>query len=164
MSYYKKQFNEKTGVYYPQAVVAGDPITTKKVAERLAKISTVSLADVLAVLAEMPGVLADYMAQGKSVRLDGLGTFRYTLDTEGVEKEEDFDAVKQIKAVRVSFIPQREGSNRQGSVPTRALVPGGIEWLEWNGKDDEASADDDTDEDTGDDGQGGQGGGEGTLG
>ena len=162
MSYYKKQFNEKTGVYYPQAVVVGDPITTKKVAERLAKISTVSLADVLAVLAEMPGVLADYMAQGKSVRLDGLGTFRYTLDTEGVADEADFDAAKQIKAVRVSFIPQREGSNRQGSVPTRALVPGGIEWLEWNGKDEEASSGDGTD--TEEPGGGQPGGGEGTLG
>ena len=160
MAFYKKEKSEKYGVWYPKAVVAGEPVDTKKVAERLAKISTVSLADVLAVLAEMPGVLADYMAQGKSVRLDGLGTFRYTLDTEGVADEADFDAVKQIRAVRVSFIPQREGSNRQGSVPTRALVPGGIEWLEWNGKDEEASDDDGTDEEE----PGGQGGGEGTLG
>lgn len=92
MAFYKKQFNEKTGVYFPQAVVVGKPIELKTVARRLAQISTVSYADVVAVLAEMPGVLADYMAQGKSVRLDGLGTFRYTLDTEGVEQEQDFDA------------------------------------------------------------------------
>ena len=45
----------------------------------------------MAVLGELPGVMADYMAQGKSVRLDGLGTFRLTLKTRGVADEADFD-------------------------------------------------------------------------
>ena len=143
MAYYKKQFNEKTGVYFPQAVVVGKPIETKKIAERLAKISTVSYADVVAVLAEMPGVLADYMSQGKSVKLEGLGTFRYTLDTEGVENEADFDFQKQLKAVRVSFIPTKEGAVTKGGTATRALVPTGIEWLKYDGQ---AAATDDTDD------------------
>lgn len=146
MAYYKKQFNEKTGVYFPQAVVVGKPIETKKIAERLAKISTVSYADVLAVLAEMPGVLADYMSQGKSVKLEGLGTFRYTLDTEGVENEADFDFQKQLKAVRVSFIPTKEGAVTKGGTATRALVPTGIEWLRYDGQ---AATDDGTDPDGG---------------
>ena len=81
MAYFKEQFNEKNGVWFPQAVVVGKPIETKKIAQRLAQISTVSYADVLAVLAELPGVMADYMAQGKSVRLEGFGTFRYALDS-----------------------------------------------------------------------------------
>ena len=146
MAYYKKQFNEKTGVYFPQAVVVGKPIETKKIAERLAKISTVSYADVLAVLAEMPGVLADYMSQGKSVKLEGLGTFRYTLDTEGVENEADFDFQKQLKAVRVSFIPTKEGAVTKGGTATRALVPTGIEWLKYDGQ---AATDDGADPDGG---------------
>lgn len=133
MAYYKKQYNEKNQVWYPHAVVVGKPIETKKVAQRLAQISTVSLADVLAVLAELPGVMADYMAQGKSVRLEGLGTFRFTLDTEGVADEADFDAQKQIKAVRVQFTPAREGNTKAGDVVTRALVPQGIEWLPYDG-------------------------------
>ena len=157
MAYYKKQFNEQTGVYFPQAVVVGKPIETKKIAERLAKISTVSYADVLAVLAEMPGVLADYMSQGKSVKLEGLGTFRYTLDTEGVENEADFDFQKQLKAVRVSFIPTKEGAVTKGGTATRALVPAGIEWLRYDGQ---AATDDGTDPDGG----GVEEGGEGSLG
>ena len=146
MSFYKKMYNERLCVYYPQAVVVGKPIELKKVADRLARISTVSYADVLAVLAELPGVLADYMAQGKSVRLDGLGTFRYTLDTEGVENEADFDAEKQIKAVRVSFIPQREGAVTKGGTQTRALVSGGIEWLEYGGTEETETVEPDTEE------------------
>lgn len=146
MAFYKEQYSEKFGVYFPQAVVVGKPVETKEVAKRLAKISTVSLADVLAVLAEMPGVLADFMAQGKSVRLDGLGTFRLTLETEGVANREDMDFQKQVKAVRVSFIPQREGAVTKGGTATRALVPTGIEWLKYDGQ---AATDEGTDPDGG---------------
>lgn len=144
MAYYKKQYNEKNGVWYPHAITVGKPIDTKKIAERLAKISTVSYADVVAVLAELPGVLADYMAQGKSVKLDGLGNFRYVLDTDGVEQEADFDFQKQVKAVRVRFVPTREGAVTKGGTATRALVPGGIEWLNYDGE--AAATDDDTED------------------
>ena len=134
MAYYKEQYNEKNDVWYPQAVTVGKPIETKKIAQRLAQISTVSYADVVAVLAEMPGVMADYMSQGKSVRLDGLGTFRYVLDTDGVATREEMDFQKQLKAVRVRFIPQREGAVTKGGTATRSLVPSGIEWLKYDGQ------------------------------
>ena len=127
MSFYKKAFNEKFGVYYPAAVTVGQPVPVKKVAKRLSQMCTVTYADVMAVLGELPGVMADYMAQGKSVRLDGLGTFRYTLKTKGVADEADFDFQKQVEAVRVQFVPQREGAQTKGSVSTRSLVPTGIE-------------------------------------
>ena len=137
MAFYKEMYSEKFGVWYPKSVTVGKPIDTDMVAERLAKISTVSRADVLAVLAELPGVLADYMAQGKSVSLDGLGTFRLTLSTRGVADRADFDVDKQIEAVRVQFIPTRKGNAKQGEAQTRALVPTGIEWLKYNGSDEE---------------------------
>ena len=129
MAFYKKLFNKKTNVYYPIAVTVGNPVETKEVAERLAQISTVSKSDVAAVLGDLAGVLADYMKQGKSVRLDGLGTFRYTLDTKGVTDEADFDFNRQVQSVRVQFTPQREGSTTRGEAVTRSLVPSGIEWV-----------------------------------
>ena len=147
MAFWKKVFGKRLGVYYPQAVVVGKPVDTKTIADRLAKISTVSRADVAAVLAELPGVMADYLAQGKSVRLEGLGTFRYTLDTDGVENREDFDFQKQVKAVRVQFTPTKEGAATKGGTQTRALVPTGIEWLKYDGQ--AASEDDGTDDNDG---------------
>ena len=132
MAFYKKQYNEKFGVYYPSAIVVGQPVTTKAVAKRLSQMCTVTYADVMAVLGELAGVMADLMAQGKSVRLDGLGTFRYTLKTKGVEAEEDFDFQKQVEAVRVQFVPQREGAQTKGSTATRGLVPSGIEWMAYD--------------------------------
>ena len=132
MAFYKKQYNKKFSVYYPTAIVVGQPVTTKAVAKRLSQMCTVTYADVMAVLGELAGVMADLMAQGKSVRLDGLGTFRYTLKTKGVETEEDFDFQKQVEAVRVQFVPQREGAQTKGSTATRGLVPSGIEWMAYD--------------------------------
>lgn len=141
MAFYKKQFNEKNQVYYPHAITVGKPVGTKEIADRLAKISTVSRADTYAVLMELGGVLADIMKEGKSAYLEGLGHFRYALDTDGVANEADFDAQKQIKAVRVRFTPEREGAATRGGTQTRALVPGNVEWHEWAGKAEGTSAD-----------------------
>ena len=132
MAFYKKQHNQKYGVWYPTAITVGQPVATKKVAQRLSAMCTVTYADVMAVLGELPGVMADLMAQGKSVRLDGLGTFRYTLSTKGVTEETDFDFQKQVRAVRVQFVPQREGAVTKGGTATRSLVPTGIEWMAYD--------------------------------
>ena len=106
MAYYKKMYNEKTGVHYPLAVVVGKPIETRKIADRLARISTVSYADVVAVLAELPGVMADYMAQGKSVRLDGFGTFKLGLTTGPSDTAKEFSVAQNVKDVHVLFQPE----------------------------------------------------------
>lgn len=129
MAFYKKMYNKKTEVYYPISVTVGRPVETKEIAEHLAQISTVSKSDVAAVLGDLAQVMSDYLRQGKSVRLDGLGTFRLTLDTEGVKDEKDFDFNRQLKAVRVQFTPQRSGATTRGEAVTRTLVPQGIEWL-----------------------------------
>jgi len=132
MAFYKKQHNKKFGVWYPSAITVGQPVPTKKVAQRLSAMCTVTYADVMAVLGELPGVMAELMAQGKSVRLEGLGTFRYTLSAKGVSNETDFDFQKQLRAVRVQFVPQREGLMTKGGTATRGLVPVGIEWLAYD--------------------------------
>lgn len=129
MAFYKKQHNEKYGVWYPTAITVGQPVATKKVAQRLSAMCTVTYADVMAVLGELPGVMAELMSQGRSVRLDGLGTFRYTLATKGVTNEDEFDFQKQVRAARVQFVPQREGAQTKGSTSTRGLVPSDIEWM-----------------------------------
>lgn len=129
MAYYIKDYSETYHVYFPRAVVMGEPVSTDDVAAELADRSTVSRSDVRAVLGDIAKVLANFMKQGKSVRIEGLGTFRYVLETEGVENEADFDFSKQVKAVRVRFIPEKTYS-RRGETATRSLVSGSIEWIE----------------------------------
>ncbi len=73
-----------------------------------------------AVLGDIADVMHTRMSQGKSVHIKGLGYFRYVLDTVGVANLDDFDFEKQVKAVRVEFIPERE--KIASGTYTRALV------------------------------------------
>lgn len=147
MPFYKKSYNKQQGVYYPRAVVQGKPVETETIAKDLAKISTVSNSDVQAVLGDIAGVMHTRMAQGKSVHIKGLGYFRYVLDTVGVDSLEAFDFEKQVKAVRVEFIPER--TRLANGTYTRALVDSDqLEWIELSpDTEDSDPAQDEDDED-----------------
>lgn len=123
-------------------------IDMKRIAERLVRISTVSKSDVQAVLGDLATVMADYMALGYTVKLDGLGTFYFTAVTnkQGVETKEEVSA-NQITGVRVRFLPESERKNGN-KVLTRALSDVDITWRE---VDDKGNPVDDTD-DTGGEG------------
>lgn len=137
MAFYKKVQKKVNGKWYPEAVTVGKPAGTDEVADRLAKISTVSRADVRAVLSELGGVMGDLMKEGRSVKLDGVGSFRYTADTkkQGVDTADEVSA-KQINGIRVRFVPETT-RNADSSVATRSLQPTAVQWLEWAGKDGE---------------------------
>ena len=151
MAYYKKKQQKINGLWYPQSVLSGSAISTDRIAERLAEISTVSRSDVLVVLGNLASVMADYMALGKSVKIDGLGTFYFmaVANGTGVETPEEVNA-NQITGVRVRFIPEtkRTDGNRR---TYRSLTDIEIEWLEWKGneKTDEPEITDGTDGSTG---------------
>ena len=109
-------------------------------AKRLAAESTVSPADVRAVLTALGGVMGDYMSQGRSVKLEGVGSFYFTAVTNknGVATEEEVTA-NQISGVRVRFIPEtRYRGAGKGRVSTRGLSDIDIEWNEWKGDEKDA--------------------------
>ena len=131
MPYYKKVKQKVDGKYYPRSITVGKPVTTDEVAERLAAQCTVTPSDTFAVLKGLGGVLADYMTNGRTVKLDGVGTFYYTANAsgKGVATEEEVNA-SQITNVRVRFIPEYH-SNSSHKVTTRSLVNGNMFWEEW---------------------------------
>ena len=124
------------GKWYPKSVLVGSAISTEQVAKRVAAESTVSPADVRAVLTALGGVMGDYMAQGRSVKLDGVGSFYFTASTNknGVATEKEVTA-KLINGVRVRFIPEtRFRGSGKGRVSMRSLSDVDIEWEEWKGE------------------------------
>lgn len=124
------------GKWYSKSVLVGSAITTEQVAKRLAAESTVSPADVRAVLTALGGVMGDYMAQGRSVKLDGIGSFYFTASTNknGVATEKEVTA-KLINGVRVRFIPEtRFRGSGKGRVSMRSLSDVDIDWEEWKGE------------------------------
>lgn len=141
MAFYKVRLQKKSGLYYPQAITVGKQITTKQLGKALSDRSTVTLADTLAVLSELGNVMSTFMAEGRSVKLDGLGSFRYNINAQkqGVEKEEEVSA-EQIKSIRVRFVPEMT-RNADKSVATRTMQPTAVDWFEWAGKESEKDAD-----------------------
>lgn len=141
MAFFKKVKKKINGLWYPQSVTVGKPVHTNEVADRLAQISTVSPADTYAVLKGLGGVLGDYMAQGRTVKLDGIGTFYYTsiANGQGVDSPDKVKATL-ITGARVRFIPEtsRTASNK---VATRSLVSNNIFWEEWGGKSSSSTGD-----------------------
>ena len=129
------------GKWYPKSVLVGSAITTEQVAKRVAAESTVSPVNVRAVLTALGGVMGDYMAQGRSVKLDGISSFYFTAATNknGVATEKEVTAAL-INGVRVRFIPEtcfRGGGTRAtggGRRSVRGLSDVDIEWEEWKGK------------------------------
>ncbi len=126
--------------WYPKSVLVGSPVSTEQLCKRIAAESTVSAADVRAVFTALAPIMADYMAQGRSVKLDGIGTFYFTAVAAkgGVATEKEV-TTNQITGVRVRFIPEtRFSKNGAGSAAGKRAIRGlsdvEIEWEEWKGE------------------------------
>jgi len=134
MAYFKKVKikNPSTGEtrYYPRAVQLGEPVTTEQLAKRIARESTVSAVDVRAVLESLSGIMGEYMADGRKVKLDGIGSFYYTCSAAGNGSQSaDECSASDINGIRVRFLPQygfTYGAN--GRVITRALAEQNVKW------------------------------------
>lgn len=99
-----KNFKLDKKQYFPQVAPAA-PIGLNDVAEQIEKQSTVSLADIKGALDALQEVVLEAMADGYSVRLGDIGSFRPTISAaKSREKQEDVSA-DDIKAVRVRFTP-----------------------------------------------------------
>lgn len=110
-------------------MTVGEPVTTDEVAQLLADLSAVSPGDTFSVLKNLARAMSIYMSSGRTVKLDGVGTFYYSAKAngQGVDTPEEVNA-NQIVGVRVRFIPEMD-RNSQGAV-SRALVPNNLKWEE----------------------------------
>ncbi|MDE6215353.1 HU family DNA-binding protein [Bacteroides sp.] len=146
--FYKKIQQKINGLWYPKSITWGKPITSDQVADKLALLSTVTRGDAYAIIKNLGVVLSDYMAQGRTVKIEGVGTFYYTAaaNKRGVQTPEEVNA-KQINGVRVRFIPE-VGRDVNSRVVTRSMVDSNICWEEW----DKASAPTDGNTGSGDNG------------
>ena len=130
MANYRKRYSKMTGKWTPVAAVS-KTLSTRKIAERIEKESTVSIADIMAVLYSLPHVLRDEMANGNAVKLDGVGSFALTVQCHktGVDRAEDVDPYSQITNVKVQFRPEKASVQVAGMKKMQtSLVANDITW------------------------------------
>ena len=108
-------------------VTQGNPVSTKELCEYIADSTTASTSDVMAVLLALPKVMELYLKNGRSVKLDGIGTYRYKVSA-GMADTEEKAGESLIRDIRVQFTPERTvtaiGTQR---VVRRALIPDGLD-------------------------------------
>lgn len=128
--------------WFPRAVTfSNQPATVKEVAARISHMSTASPGDVYLVLSCLPKVMAQIMDEGRPVHIEGLGSFFFKLSCagRGVDTPEEVSR-KQIKAVRVQFLPERTGRGKD----IRRPLTEGVTLVDWDamGEGTPGSADD----------------------
>lgn len=157
MAFFRRVQKKINNLWYPQSVTWGKAVTTREVADELAAISTVTRGDTYAVMENLGRVLSNFMGQGRTVKIDGVGTFYYTATAakKGVQTEKEVSA-SQINGVRVRFLPEVERSSG-GQVTTRSMVNTKIVWEEWGKSSASSSSGNSGGSTGGDDGDGNQG-------
>ena len=105
MAFFREKFSKLTGKWTVSSVSVSQ-YNSKRLAKDIEKESTVSYTDIMAVLTSLPTVMQRYLAEGHTVKLEGIGTFYLTVQCTktGVERKEDCSA-EQITNVKVQFRP-----------------------------------------------------------
>lgn len=100
----KKNLRTKEVKIYPQ-MAPTTPVTLAQIVKRIEKRSTVSSADVKAVLDALQYEVIEALQNGNSVRLGDLGSFRLTIKASGSETSAEARKIgaNAIKAVNVQF-------------------------------------------------------------
>lgn len=83
MAFFKPIYKKMSKKWHPQAVSVGKPIEMDELCKQIALISTVSSADSKATLEALGLVLGNSMNTGRTVHVEGLGTFYYTCVSNG---------------------------------------------------------------------------------
>lgn len=100
----KKNPIAKIVKYYPQ-IAPTTPVTLAQIVKRIEKRSTVSSADVKAVLDALQYEVIEALQNGNSVRLGDLGSFRLSIKANGSTTSDEArrTGANAIKAVNVQF-------------------------------------------------------------
>ena len=89
--------------YYASTVLDGE-VGLLDICQEIERISTVSEADIMAVLTSLVSVVPEKLVNGKIVRLGDLGSFRPSIGSNGMEKESEV-AISSIKSNKILFKP-----------------------------------------------------------
>ena len=126
MPIFKAIYKKLSRKWHPHAITVGKPVEMGELCDQISLISTVSRPDAKAALEALGMVMGSFMNSGRSVHVDGLGTFYYTCisNGQGVDTEKEVNA-SQITGTRVRFVPE---FTRKGKVVTRGLISSNLTW------------------------------------
>ncbi len=87
------------------------PMTGKAMTRAATANTTTAPIEMEAALELLAAFVPQQLKQGHTIKLPGLGSFRLTFKSEGVENIDDFQASTMIKEPRIVFTPDKELRN-----------------------------------------------------
>ncbi len=100
----KRNSSSNYGKWYGRSVVL-NTVSTKDLANEISHSTTVTYADVVAVLAEMSQALKRHLQNSEKVVLDGIGSFKVGLSTSAANSSADFGA-QNVKGYHINYAPE----------------------------------------------------------
>jgi predicted histone-like DNA-binding protein len=79
----------------------------KDIAREIEGRSALSLGDVQSVLSNLVEILPVFLKLGQSVNLEGFGSFRISVSSEGTETPEELNA-RHVRGVKLLFLPSAD--------------------------------------------------------
>ena len=154
MAFYSKKYVKLTEKWIPVSKTVSC-YDAHRLAKDIEKESTVSQTDVMAVLNAIPNVMTRYLAEGHSVKLDGIGSFFLTFECKktGVDTAEEV-SMDQVTNIKVQFRPAMKGSSKKGKF-NNTLIADDIEWTYLPSAKGESFADDAEEDEGANNNQGG---------
>ncbi|MBQ6346218.1 MAG: HU family DNA-binding protein [Clostridia bacterium] len=116
--------------WFPKSVSHSRAVTTEQLCRDIAQSSTVAPGDVAAVLRTLSDAMVKYLADGRPVKLDNIGTFRLVASASGngVNTEEEV-TTDQFNKMMVRFLPEKVstlGGIKSQNIPVLANTE--IQW------------------------------------
>ena len=103
--------NEKSsafGKWYGR-VKTLETLNTRKLSRHISEHGSIYTQDVVfGVLEKFRSCLIEMLLESKKVKIDGLGTFYTTIESQGAETKEKYNVLTDIKALHIRFLPEQE--------------------------------------------------------
>ena len=103
--------NEKSPAYgkWYGRVKTLETLNTRKLSRHISEHGSVYTQDVVfGVLEKFRSCLIEMLLESKKVKIDGLGTFYTTIESQGAETKEKYNVLTDIKALHIRFLPEQE--------------------------------------------------------
>ncbi len=97
---------EAPSKYYASSFITGK-VGIEELTSRIEKLSTVSGADIRAVLYAIVDVVPEILSEGNSVTIGDLGSFRVSISSEGSDTAEEVTSAN-IRSSRIIFTPGKK--------------------------------------------------------
>jgi len=131
VKYHLKQINRTfkdgrkdsaNGKWFARTVTVGT-VETNDLAEIIQRNCSLKKSDVQAVLTELVEVMTDKLQDSYAVKINGLGTFKIAVKSDGALEASDFSVSNNITGARINFRPSYTVDVASGN-QTKALLNG----------------------------------------